>query len=202
MFGPLSAVLGDTHAGVHAPKRSSPAAEMGHNPDGVAVFWNKARFAANAVRLFFGNPVRPRPSPSASAGARVFTRAAAQVQCVVELEELASKRKIIVSGLHLKAKPQNEAIRVVQIATALRRVTHVRAPCCAASPCLTLVVALLRWQAVEDSGAKAEILLCGDFNTEPTSETVAAVLQSDLKFASAYGSSLPWSTWKTRRYTL
>ena len=136
------------YSSIHKPKAKG-------GRDGLAVFWkeDKVRFVSKrAVRYSTGSQVA--------------------LICRFQLKNAPS---FLVATTHLKAKPPNESVRVVQMQDLLAAINS------------------------ERKSASEGVLLMGDFNSNPSGSVYSMVEASDLGLGNAYGPQQPsYTTWKWR----
>lgn len=160
-------------------KKPSPALKFGFPADGIALFYRHSRFSAS-------------PAPSGHCFASMDGQPAAQGFVTALLHDKQSGRSLLVAATHLKAKAgvDNEQTRVHQACQLLQELENVQER--------QQLLQLQQQPAAESSsgasssrGVPPAVLLCGDFNTTPDSETVQVIMDHRLGLQSIW--NVPWS---------
>ncbi|WIA11808.1 hypothetical protein OEZ85_011900 [Tetradesmus obliquus] len=160
-------------------KKPSPALKFGFPADGIALFYRHSRFSTS-------------PAPSGHCFASMDGQPAAQGFVTALLHDKQSGRSLLVAATHLKAKAgvDNEQTRVHQACQLLQELENVQER--------QQLLQLQQQPAAESSsgasssrGVPPAVLLCGDFNTTPDSETVQVIMDHRLGLQSIW--NVPWS---------
>eukprot|EP00984_Skeletonema_dohrnii_P011329 scaffold4513_cov113-Skeletonema_dohrnii-CCMP3373.AAC.3 len=171
------------YSGIYQPKPYSPCVRFGWYSDGVALLWKTEKFKVIDDCIDADGSGKFVVKGSFEGGAAYRN----QVYIIVPLQIIGTDKCIVVAATHLKAKggATNEQIRQSQ-ASELRRRSEQMAD----------VLKELGWTEVN-------ILILGDFNSEPDSESVRSILceKGDWKFRSAAANDNDdsYTTWKTRK---
>ena len=174
------------YSGIYQPKPYSPCVRFGWYSDGVALLWKTEKFKVIDDECIDadGNSKELVVKGSFEGGAAYRN----QVYIIVPLQIIGTDKCIVVAATHLKAKggATNEQIRQSQ-ASELRRRSEQMAD-----------------ELKELGWTEVNILILGDFNSEPDSESVRSILlheKGDWKFRSAAANDNDdsYSTWKTRK---
>ncbi|XP_059919915.1 nocturnin [Gadus macrocephalus] len=174
-FLPVLGSLG--YRGSFLPKPRSPCLDVEPNngPDGCALFYSRERF-----------------SPTATDHLRLSAMMLPtnQVAIVQSLRCRATGRGLCVAVTHLKARSGWERMRSAQGADLLRRLRAITSRAAASEA---------------DGAADIPLLVCGDFNAEPSEDVYRRFLASSLGLDSAYRllsadglTEPPYTTWKIR----
>lgn len=176
------------YSGIYQPKPYSPCVQFGWYSDGVALLWKTDKFTAiDRCADANGSSEKWVVKDSFEGGAEYQN----QVYIIVPLQIQGTEKCIVVAATHLKAKNgvtkgvPNEKIRQSQASEVRRR-----------SEEMADQLKELGWKEVN-------ILIMGDFNSEPESASVKKSIlreQGDWKFRSAYANNDDsYTTWKTRK---
>ncbi|XP_062332611.1 nocturnin isoform X1 [Osmerus eperlanus] len=179
-FQPIMASLG--YHGSFMPKPWSPCLDVEKNngPDGCALFYRRSRFSLLATsHLRLSAMMLPTN----------------QVAVVQTLRCRATGRRLCVAVTHLKARSGWERLRSAQGADLLQHLRTItargRADACGAG--------------AGPEGEGVALIVCGDFNSEPTEDVYRRFSSSPLNLDSAYkllsadGQAEPaFTTWKIR----
>ncbi|KAL3797665.1 hypothetical protein HJC23_013497 [Cyclotella cryptica] len=201
------------YQGVFQPKPNSPCVKFGWYSDGVALFWNEQKFNSISqpqcqqyptleqspclsatvgdtqnMWIEMGSFVGSLPSDNIPLDDPARIAAKNQVYIIVPLQITGSKKILIVATTHLKAKKGalNERIRHLQALELKRRVHN-----------MAKTLQNCDWEDVN-------IVILGDFNSEPAEPAVQSILQQnddsgwDMKFAYPPDSG-HYTTWKARK---
>lgn len=167
------------YCGIFQPKPYSPCVRFGWYSDGVALLWKTEKF--NLIDECIdghGNNETCVVKGSFEGGAN-------QVHIIVPLQIKGTDKCIVVAATHLKAKKgtTNEQIRLSQASEIRRR-----------SEQMADQLKELGWKEVN-------ILILGDFNSEPDSVSVRSILcDKEWKFRSTVDDNDDsYTTWKTRK---
>lgn len=169
-------------------KKPSPALKFGFPADGIALFYRHSRFSCS-------------PAPAGHCFDSIDGQPAAQGFVTAQLLDKLCGRAVIVAATHLKAKAgfENEQTRVHQACQLLKELQNMRdrfsqsqlqqLPPNASSngTCHTNNIASGKQQ-------QPAVLICGDFNTTPDSETVEVMKQHELALESIW--DVPWEASK------
>lgn len=171
------------YCGIYQPKPYSPCVRFGWYSDGVALLWKTEKFKViDECKDANGNNRKLVVKGSFEGG----TAYQNQVYIIVPLQIKGTDKCVVVAATHLKAKKgtTNEQIRQSQASEVRRRAEQ-----------MADQLKELGWKEVN-------ILILGDFNSEPVSETVRSILreEGDWKFRStANDNDDSYTTWKTRK---
>jgi mRNA deadenylase 3'-5' endonuclease subunit Ccr4 len=191
--------------GVFQPKPSSPCVKFGWYSDGVTLLWNPEKF--DSITQVDNNlkPATARDVEDYCCDKGSFkgdapcdniplydpARLAAQnqVYVIVPLQILGTRRIIIVAATHLKAKKgyTNERIRHLQALELMYRLHKMK-------------------RSLQSYGWKdVELVILGDFNSEPEDLSVQCILQTDnypewnMKSSYPLDDNKLYTTWKARK---
>jgi nocturnin len=152
-------------------KKPSPATKFGFPADGIALFYRHSRFSCS-------------PAPEAHCFQSIDGQPAAQGFVTALLHDKQADKHVLVAVTHLKAKAgaDNEQTRVHQVQQLLQEVEHMQ------ERHMQLQQQQQPAGAAGSSGngsssraiEPAAVLLCGDLNTIPDSDTVRTLLGHKL----------------------
>jgi mRNA deadenylase 3'-5' endonuclease subunit Ccr4 len=170
------------YCGIYQPKPYSPCVRFGWYSDGVALLWKEEKF-----KVIDECSIDPNGNNKSCVVKGSFEGGANQVYIIVQLQIQGTEKCIVVAATHLKAKKgtTNEQIRLSQ-ATEIRHRAEQMA------------------DQLKELGWKVNILILGDFNSEPDSQSVRSILceKSDWKFnrsTTVDDNDDSYTTWKTRK---
>ena len=186
-FLPILGSLG--YQGSFLAKPRSPCLDVAPNngPDGCALFYTRARFSLMATdHLRLSATMLPTN----------------QVAIVQTLRCRATGRQLCVAVTHLKARSGWERLRSAQGADLLHRLRTITCRAASSSSTATCTV------DSDASGGLSEdlpLVVCGDFNAEPSEDVYRRFLSSPLRLDSAYKllssdrqTEPAYTTWKIR----
>lgn len=166
-FAPLLRTFG--YAGLFTPKRDSPGSRTGWYSDGCCLFWKESMFELMTV-------------------SRHEYKVGTQVYVIVTLKHKPTKKVVVVSVTHLKARAsaKNENIRSHQVDELLQRIND--------------EVVLARTKYKDTTPA---VLVTGDFNAVPPKLgagefAMSRVARSALSSSYLLDDSKMFTTWKIR----
>ncbi|KAI9541470.1 hypothetical protein NQZ68_029839 [Dissostichus eleginoides] len=175
-FQPIMASLG--YQGSFLAKPWSPCLDVEQNngPDGCALFYRRSRFSLQATaHLRLSAMMLPTN----------------QVAIVQTLSCRATGRQLCVAVTHLKARSGWERLRSVQGADLLQSLRSITSQGGPSSP--------------EEGAGPVPLVVCGDFNAEPSEDVYRRFSSSTLRLDSAYkmlssdGETEPaYTSWKIR----
>jgi len=185
-FLPVLGSLG--YQGSFLAKPRSPCLDVEHNngPDGCALFYSRARFSPTATdHLRLSAMMLPTN----------------QVAIVQTLRCRATGQQLCVAVTHLKARSGWERLRSAQGADLLHRLRTITSRASTSSSSSSTVES----EAESDGAGDIPLVVCGDFNAEPSEDVYRRFRASPLRLDSAYkllsadGQTEPaYTTWKIR----
>ena len=179
-FLPVLSSLGYRGSFLAKPRSPCLDVEPNNGPDGCALFYSRERF-----------------SPTATDHLRLWAMMLPtnQVAIVQTLRCRSTGQRLCVAVTHLKARSGWEGMRSAQGAHLLRRLR-------------TITSRTATSEADVSAGREGNLplVVCGDFNAEPSEDVYRRFLASSLRLDSAYRllsadglAEPPYTTWKIRR---
>lgn len=176
---------------VFEPKPNSPCAKFGWYSDGVALLWNANKFETIAREdtstKQTSEPWIEKGSFSESAKDTSGNDTRNQVFVILPLRIIGTAKILVVGATHLKAKKctANARVRYIQALELKQRVVQMA-------------------NQLTKQCNDVSILILGDFNAEPTDQSVQCILEKDetWSFQSAYPlgpENNLYTTWKARK---